>query len=106
MSNTANWSYTNFATVRPFIKFDQWDGGEVYGDPYEIQCTWIIKAEPHKDADGNEFISTFEIYTEDRRPKYKDEIKLGEHPRWMKIRSVTEWDMSFFDEEPDLKLVT
>lgn len=44
--------------------------------------------------------------TEDRRPKYLDLIHFDGSNGWEEIRSVTNWDMSFFGEQPDFLLVT
>ena len=41
MSNTANWSYTNTATIKPFLSLDLMTGVKVYGEPYDIACTWV-----------------------------------------------------------------
>ena len=106
MSSTAAWSYTNTAKVKPLIGFDQWTQEITYGEEYEIACTWTAKSEQMTDADGKEFVSRHEIFTEDARPKYLDMIRLKGHSNWEKIRSKTEWDMSPFGEAPDYKVVT
>lgn len=112
MSNTANWSYTNVATIRPRIGADTWTGEVQYGPEYEIACTWAAEAEQQRDmggqggASGAEFISRHIIYTEDRRPQYLDLISFDGSNGWEEIRSRTEWDMSFFGETPDVRLVT
>lgn len=112
MSATANWSYTNVATVRPFLKRDLKTQEALYGDEFEIACTWTAKHESVRDAGGQsgaqgaEFVSQHQIYTEDKRPKYLDLIQFAGSNGWEEIRSVTNWDMSFFDEEPDFLLVT
>lgn len=112
MSNTANWSYTNEATIRPFISIDQMTGETLYGEEYTIACTWEAKHElvraggGQSGAQGAEFVSRHMIYTEDKRPKYLDMIKFTGSAGWEQIRSVTNWDMSFFGEEPDFLLVT
>ncbi len=109
MSATAAWSYTNVATVRPFVSIDLMTQATIYGDEYEIACTWAAKSEQMRDDDGAEFVSRHEIFTEDERPKYLDMILLaGDDPvtGWQEIRSRTWWDMSFFGEAPDFKLVT
>ncbi|GAB1837144.1 hypothetical protein [Achromobacter xylosoxidans] len=106
MSATANWSYTNVATIRPFLSIDMMTGETVYGPEFEIACTWAAKSQQVRANDGAEFVSKHEIFTEDRRPKYLDQISFDGSNGWEEIRSVTNWDMSFFGEEPDLKLVT
>lgn len=112
MSATANWSYTNIATVKPFVSIDMMSGQTIYGEPFEIACTWAAKNEMMRaeggqsGAQGAEFISRHMIYTEDKRPKYLDLIQFDGSDGWEEIRSVTNWDMSFFGEEPDFLLVT
>lgn len=112
MSATANWSYTNVATVRPRLKMDLKTQQTIYGDEYQIACTWEAKNETVRDAggqsgaQGSEFISRHMIYTEDARPKYLDLIQFEGSDGWEEIRSRTNWDMSFFGEEPDFLLVT
>lgn len=106
MSTTANWSYTNVATVRPFVSIDLMTQETTYGDEYEIACTWEAKSEQNRSNDGAEFVSRHMIYTEDKRPKYLDLIQFDGSNGWEEIRSVTNWDMSFFLEEPDFLLVT
>lgn len=106
MSTTANWSYTNTATVRPFVSIDLMTQESVYGEEYQIACTWTAKSEQARDDNGAEFVSRHMIYTEDKRPKYLDKIQLNGSTEWEEIRSVTGWDMSPFGEEPDFLLVT
>lgn len=112
MSQTANWSYTNVAQVRPYVGVDDWGGGVLYGEPYEIACTWAIEAQQFRDSNGAEFVSRNIIYTEDLRPKRLDQIRLRSSTDpdawtpWEEVRDRTEWDMSFFGEVPDARLVT
>lgn len=112
MSSIASWSYANTATVKPFASRDDWEGGETYGAEYEIACTWEAKSEQMRSeggksgAQGAEFMSRHMIYTEDLRPKRLDLIRLGDSPEWEEIRDRTEWDMSPFNDVPDVKLVT
>lgn len=106
MSNTANWSYTNIAKVKPFVSMDQFSGAVIYGTEYEIACTWTAESKQMIDAQGREFVSTNIIYTEDDRPKFMDLIKLSTDTEYKQIQAVTGWDMSFFGETPDFKLVT
>jgi hypothetical protein len=106
MSNTANWSYTNTAIVRPLVSFDQWTQQSIYGDEYEIACTWEAKSEQMRDSNGAEFVTKNIIYTEDARPRHLDLIKLNGKDNFEEIRTVNEFDMSFFGETPDYKVVT
>lgn len=106
MSQTAAWSYTNSATVKPFVSKDQWGGGVTYGTPYEIACTWEADNSLQRDANGAEFVGRHTFYTEDARPKPLDMIQRAGAADWEEIRSRLEWDMSPFAEAPDYKLVT
>lgn len=111
MSNTANWSYTNVATVHPLIGTDNW-GKATFGPSYEIACTWAAENKQETElggqqgAQGEEFVSRHTIWTEDPRPQYGDEIEfVGSNGR-ERIRARMNWDMSFFNEIPDFRLVT
>lgn len=106
MSTTANWTYTNTATVEPFLGEDLFNGGTSYGEPFDIACTWVTKSEQRQDDRGKEFVSRHVIYTEDARPKYRDRITLNGAAIAEEIRAVTGYDMSFFGESPDFELVT
>lgn len=112
LSKTANWSYTNTATINPFVSIDLMTQESIYGEEFTIACTWEAKSEAVRDVGGQsgsrgaEFVSKHHIYTEDPRPKYLDLIQLNGSDEWEEIRSVTGWDMSPFGEEPDFLLVT
>lgn len=108
MSSLARWTYTNTATVYPFEGEDLFNGGVLFGDPYTIACTWETGGKLIRSAEGYEFVADMLIYTEDARPKYRDEIVLAGHDRRMQIRAVTEWDLSFFGEpdSPDYRIAT
>lgn len=106
MSETSRWVYTNVAIVKPFSHIEDWSGEVKYDEPYEIACTWTAEATQQRDSKGAEFVSKNIIFTEDPRPKYLDMIQLGGVGEFQEIRAVTDWDMSFFGETPDFKLVT
>lgn len=106
MSATANWSYANTATVKPFLHLDQWSGQKVFGPEYEIDCTWAATTEEASDAEGKTFVSKYEVFTEHPGIKHLDQIRLSGQEEWMTVRLVTEWDMSFFGESNDYKVVT
>lgn len=106
MSETSNWSYTNVATIRPRVSADDWTGAVQYGPEYEIACTWAAEATQQRDGTGAEFVSRHTIYTEDLRPQALDQITFDGSNGWEEIRAITQWDMSFFDETPDRKLIT
>lgn len=107
MSLISRWSYTNTATVKPFVSEDGENGGITYGTPYEIACTWTAEAKQARDDRGFEFVSAYVIYTEDARPQYRDSILINDPGApWQEIRARTSWDMSPFNDTPDYKLVT
>ena len=114
MSTTANWSYTNVATVWPLQDTgDGWgDPVPKYGEPYQIACTWKGGGEKMTNNDGREFVSRMEFYHEDPRVKYGDWIGRGTlqaHERVSHgdpIQSHTEYDMSPFGEQPDYRSAT
>jgi len=106
VSNTASWSYTNTATVKPFVSIDLMSGVTVYGAEFQIACTWTAESTQHRDSNGAEFVSRHVVFTEDARPKHLDLISFDGSNGWQEIRSVTNWDMSPFGETPDFKLVT
>lgn len=108
MSSLSRWTYTNTATVYPFEGEDLYNGGTLFGTPYEIACTWETGGKMLRDASGDEFVSRMVIYTEDPRPKARDQIVLNGQTDRADLRDVTEWDLSFFGEpgSPDFKLVT
>lgn len=106
MSETARWVYTNKAQVRPFLGIDMRTGARQYGAAYEIACTWTAESEQQRADDGAEFVSRRTIFTEDPRPKFLDLVLVEGGSEWEEVRSKTDWDMSFFGENPDYKLVT
>lgn len=108
MSAISRWSYTNTATVRPWLSEDGYTHEIVYGEPYEIACTWAAESKTMVGANGVEFTSDYIIWSEDPRPKYLDLIKLNTvaETDWQEIRSHMEWDMQMFDDVPDYRTVT
>lgn len=108
MSSIARWSYTNTATVRPMLTFDQDNQTYTYGDEYEIACTWAAESKEMRAQDGTEFVSRYIIWSEDPRPKHLDLIKLNTlaPTDWQEIRDHMEWDMSPFADTPDYRTVT
>ncbi|EBX7986253.1 hypothetical protein IV910_002015 [Salmonella enterica subsp. enterica serovar Infantis] len=86
-----------------------------------IDCTWTANNEVAVDSSGKEFTTNLIFFTELKRngvdatmPKRDwyiargdttsqfDPLKAGANV----IKAVTEWDMSFFEEEPDYKVMT
>lgn len=66
MSATANWSYTNVATVYPRV-YDDWNNTWTNGTPYLIDCTWTANNEVAVDASGKEFTTNLIFFTELKR---------------------------------------
>lgn len=108
MSSLARWTYTNTATVYPFEGEDLFNGGVLFGTPYTIACTWKTGGALRRTGEGEEFVADMLIYTEDARPKYRDEIVLAGRDRRMVVRRVAEFDMSPFGEtdSPDYEVST
>ena len=119
MSGVSRWSYTNVATVWPFISKDTLNGGSKYGEPYLVACCWEAEVVQMIDDGGKEFISKFTYYHEDIRVKYLDRIARHDvtSQDWRsgkgeEIRSHLEWDMSMMEDRnapgclPDFKSVT
>lgn len=105
MSATANWSYTNTATVWPLeSEGSEWTGGPVFGEPYQIACTWAGGGERITNQDGQEVVPAIRFWHEDARVKYGDWIARGEESDRLKgdqIKAHTEYDMSPFGESND-----
>lgn len=109
VSEISDWIYTRKLLVRPYLGRDTWGAGESYGPEYEIRGTWTAEAEQMRDPTGAEFVSRHSVLTPDPRPKRLDLIKpVGESTwtEWEEIRSQLEWDMSFFEDTNDYRLVT
>ena len=111
MSETANWSYTNTATVWPLLEVgDGWGDPQVgFGEPYQIACTWVGGGERMVNNDGLEFAPSYRYFHEDKRVKYGDWIARGvqtDRLRGEQIKAHTEYDMSPFDEQPDFLSAT
>lgn len=108
-NTTAGWANTNFATVKPRGETDTENGGVIWGDEYQIECTWRAPKEQKvlSDSQGREVVALFTIWTEDVRPKQFDLIRLSStSPEWREILNKGEDDMSFFGEPPTFTLET
>ena len=109
MSQTANWSYTNVATVWPLLTElvdDGWGPSiqPTYGEPYEIMCTWEGGGDLVQGNDGQAFAPAMQFYHEDSRVKFGDLICKGVETDQLnadQIRAHKEYDMSFFGELRD-----
>lgn len=121
MSNTAEWVYTNVATVYPVSRGGRYGDEIIYGAPYLIDCTFRGSNEVAKDDMGKEFVTNNVFYTELKRngvdvqrPERGFYIAKGDttsqsDPRVAGtdiIITVKEDDMSFFGEEPDYEIRT
>jgi hypothetical protein len=117
MSNTANWSYTNVATVYPHTGYDGENNVDTYGAPYLIKCTWKDEVPnalgSYIDSLGVERVRKTTFYTEDNRIKQSDFIVKGDKTSLQleasnaeKVEFVLEYDMSVFGEIPDYEVVT
>lgn len=120
MSATANWSYTNVATVYPRT-YDDLKTIWVTGTPYLIDCTWSAKNEVAVDGTGKEFTTNLIFFTELKRngvdaamPQRDWYIARGDTTAQADplkavanvIKATSEWDMSPFGEDPDYKIMT
>lgn len=126
MSKTSRWSYTNVATVWPFVKKDTLNGGAQYGEPFLIACSWIdqstaaeLNAPGSSQVVGREIVGKVVYYHEDPRVKYLDRIVSHDRSaldwRTAKAQEIIdhlEWDMSMLenrdapDYQPDWKSTT
>lgn len=111
MSTTANWSYTNTATVFPVVTEADGRIGSiqpVYGTPYQIACTWAGGGDKGgakmTGNNGQEFVPAIRFWHEDARPRYGDLIARGvvtDKRLAAIIKSHVQYDMSFFGEAFD-----
>ena len=113
MSSIARWSYKFTATVTPVTGIDGVTGETTFGTPYTIACnieaTQVSDIRPPGGAagiDGDEWINSHTIYTEDARPQKGDMIEFDGSDGKQVIRGRTMWDMLMFNDTPDYKLVT
>lgn len=100
MSSLGRWSYTNVATVTPYLGEDLENGGTLYGEPYEIACTFYAEPEQMRDKDGAEFVTRGAVVCEDKRPQYRDLVECDWKIGKCEIRSIGQYDVSMFGE-PD-----
>ena len=102
----STWSYAATVSVKPFAGYDDWGGGATYGAEFDIRCTWSATKEPRTETggDGQEFVVSHYIYTDDPRVKYLDQIKVGD--RWETVRRVDSWDVSAFGEQADYRIAS
>lgn len=106
-NTTAGWANTNTATVQARGDTDTENGGTIWGQPYQIECTWRMPKEQKvlSDSQGREVVTAWEVYTEDSRPRPFDRIRLNStNPEWREILGTNEDDMSFFNEPPTFRL--
>lgn len=79
MSSVLDIFATSIATIWPFQGVDDWAGGETYGSPYQILCTFDAEAKKLTGNGGQEFVASSSYWTSDERPQYQDRIALGAH---------------------------
>lgn len=108
-NTTAGWANTNTATVKPRLGTDTENGGVLFGEPYEIECTWRAPKDVVMQADsaGREKVPKWVVWTEDPRPQVFDHIRLNStEPEFREILTGRgEDDMSFFNEPPTFTLM-
>lgn len=108
-NTTAGWANTNTATILPRGETDTENGGVLWGEPYQIECTWRAPQGESRnqisDSQGRDVVPEWEIYTEDVRPRIFDKIQLNATIlEWREILSRDEDDMSMFNEPPSFTL--
>lgn len=107
-NTTAGWANTNFATVKPRLDTNTENGGAVWGEPYQIECTWRMPKQVimQSDSQGRERVPKWTVWTEDSRPREFDMIRLNSaEPDFREILTGRgEDDMSFFGEPPTFTL--
>ena len=108
-NTTSGWANTNTATVRPRLDTNTEDGGVDWGEEYEIECTWRAPQGAARtkisDSQGTDVVPTWEVFTEDVRPRIFDQIRLNSTvPEFREILDRNEDDMSMFDEPPAFSL--
>lgn len=114
MSATANWSYTNVATIWPNLGRDPETREPLWGEPRTIACTFATMGDTQTDDNGQEFVPQDTVWHEDQAEiKAGDRVVIGEElvgalppARAKPIRKVGGWDMSFFGEEADFVFYT
>lgn len=98
MSSLGRWSYTNVATVTPYIGEDLENGGTLYGEPYVIACTFYAEPEQMRDSNGAEFVTRGAVVCEDKRPQYRDLVECDWKIGKCEIRAIGQYDVSMFGE--------
>lgn len=104
-NTTSGWANTNTAMVRPRGVTDTENGGALWGEPYQIECTWRAPLGEAKtkvtDSQGKDVVPQYQIFTEDVRPRIFDQILINAtQANWRDILSRDEDDLSMFDEPP------
>lgn len=72
MSSIANWSYNSVAIIKPFLGFDMMTQQKTYGPEIEVICDWLGGPFQARSNDGEEYVGSYRVWTEDKRPKYLD----------------------------------
>lgn len=93
------------AIVRPWLGEDTEQGGDVFGDPYEILCSWEAGGKERRDANGQEFVPRYEVWTEATTVKHRDRVTvLGTPLADLEVRDVQGYGMEMFDDLPDYRV--
>lgn len=108
-NTTSGWANTNFALVKARLGTDTENGGATWGEPYQIECTWRAPQGEARnkasDSQGKDVVPTWEVFTEDVRPRIHDQIQINATIlEWREILDRNEDDMSMFDEPPSFSL--
>lgn len=112
----ARFANKNRATIWPHLGFDEWNGGDTYDTPVQVDVSWIGKAAGENktgtNQDGSEFVVTNTFWME-YAPKRKDRIAKGEHTGadWMaagaeEIRQVIDYEMAWLNDTTDYEVLT
>lgn len=72
MSSIANWSYNSVAIIRPLLGVDLMTQEKTYGPEYEIRCDWLGGPVQARSNNGEEYVGSYRVWHEDKRPKYLD----------------------------------
>jgi hypothetical protein len=113
MSSVARWSYTAKATHWPLQTAADWKGARAFGSPVEFACDYQAKAQNLTDANGREFVSRQQLYTEYAHIVVGDRVTIGESTAvdpvaagaW-EVKAVTRWGDTFERVSDDYMVAT
>lgn len=93
--------------MRPWLGEDTEQGGEVFGEPYEIACSWEAGGQEQRllTSTGIPFLPRFELWTEATTVKHKDRVTVvGTPVEDLEVRDVQAFGMEMFDDIPDYRI--